>query len=121
MFTLPQFNLTANIWHGQVDQPPVGDPDVTTECQLYVPSKPDTVQTIGAAAGSLVPIILRVPAGTDIRAQVPTGSPTDMVECPAGSGRFYLTQQVDDAHKGFDNEYRFAVMVALHPWPTPIP
>jgi hypothetical protein len=48
----------------------------------------------------------------------------DLVEVPAGTGRFYRVQWVDDLGKGFDNEHRFALLLQTNtfsPWPIPMP
>lgn len=53
---------------------------------------------------------LLLPAGTDVRAPWNAGKP-DLVECPAGSGRFYAVAWVDDIGKNFPNEHRIAWLV----------
>jgi hypothetical protein len=67
---------------------------------------------------------LLVPAGTDVRDKF-NSSGADAIECPTGSGRFYLAVYVDDMGKGFANEHRGVVLQkvgnALGFWPTPIP
>jgi len=71
------------------------------------------------------------PAGTDIRDSKCNGA-CDLIELPAGSGRFYLVLFVDDVAKGFPNEYRIGYLICCGPddfaqilnmpyWPTPIP
>lgn len=67
-----------------------------------------------------VNITLLLPAGTDVRGWNDPAAP-DELECPQGTGRFYLVNQVDDFGKGFANEHRFAVLEQLLPWPQPIP
>ncbi len=79
-----------------------------------------------------VATILLLPAGTDVR-DWSCGAPgPDSIECPAGSGRWYCVQSVDDAGKGFDNEHRVVLMSKIfevlngtnYPglnWPIPIP
>lgn len=73
---------------------------------------------------------LLMPALTDIRSSVCGGFP-DVVEVPAGSGRYYTVSWVDDVGKGYANEYRLILMSAVDSrneyftdfpdWPTPIP
>lgn len=69
--------------------------------------------------------------GTDIR-DAGNASGYDVVEAPAGTGRFYWVLSVDDAGRGFANEHRVAfvqkAVAANNPvafagsfWPTPIP
>ncbi len=126
-FTLPIFNLTCHIWHAQAPGapntpfvPPGAPPDLTPTCQLYVYSKPFTPPVgqdfcEGGTEGVTYPfcVILRVPKGTDIRApwnRAVPGGQRDLVECPAGSGRFYWVATVEDVHKGFGNEYRVGAL-----------
>lgn len=131
-FSLPQFNLKANIWHGFVPlgvlptDPPVAGPDITDlDCQLYQPSRynwvanPSPINAV-ADANAYTMILLRVPAGTDLRDPY-NSTYADVVECPVGTGRYYVITYVDDQHKGFPNEYRFAGMCKAFQWPTPIP
>lgn len=63
---------------------------------------------------------LLLPPLTDIQDCFNAGGP-DTVEAPAGSGRFYLVDMVDDLGKGFANEHRFALMEKTGTWPSPIP
>lgn len=70
------------------------------------------------------------PAGTDVRFYGAGGLTHDVLEVPAGSGRWYIVMDVDDVAKGFANEYRWASVakqvfpsfIANWPlWPAPIP
>jgi hypothetical protein len=64
---------------------------------------------------------LLLPARTDIRGPQDTTS-FDMVCVPSGSGRWYQVTAVDDVGKGFANEYRIAVLLALaNSWVPPYP
>jgi hypothetical protein len=75
--------------------------------------------------------ILLLPAGTDIR--TPAQADTyDIVEAPAGSGRWYKVRGVDDVGKGYANEFRFAILAKIYQtwdpveyagcfWPIPMP
>jgi len=74
---------------------------------------------------------LLLPALTDVRSGVVAAVP-DFVEVPAGSGRWYQVYAVDDIGKGFANEHRIAVILAVSAlvnptayagivWPVPIP
>jgi hypothetical protein len=55
----------------------------------------------------------------------------DIIECPAGSRRWYFIEWVDDVAKGFPTEYRAAngvhpvqhlgAMAAAWLWPVPYP
>lgn len=119
MFTLPTFNLTANIW--RFGNPTSNPPDVVSPVNLCRGYR--TSQTIVRVATGNVGrggMWLLLPAGTDIRdTKDPAGA--DTVECPAGSGRMYIVTWVDDAGAGFANEHRFAALADLAPWPLPFP
>lgn len=119
-FSIPHFNLHCNIWN---------DPDPTTgpptlpdvECQLYFPKQDQLEVTPGSSASWRGPMYIRLPAGTDVRFNNPADPPSNHIECPSGTGRMYDVLYVDDAHKGFLNEYRIAV-VQWHGTPTfPLP
>ena len=127
MFHIPHFNLNANVWRfldGLVTSPPLPPPDFTTVCNLQFGRK--------FADGYGGEMWLLVPALTDIREYNLSGGGTalDVVEVPAGSGRFYIISSIDDVGKGFANEYRVGIMekamyfwspIAAWDWPIPIP
>lgn len=128
----PVFNLTCHVWHnGLAGSPLVGTvftptrpPDLSPTCQLYFPRygsggdfaiDASHISITLRRAGYMA---LRLPAGTDVRA--PWGAPLaadwddlDLIEVPAGSGRLYVATMVDEAHKGFPNEYRIAVIAQI--------
>lgn len=130
-FTLPTFNLTCNIFT-------YDGTDITlrldSPCNLAYGKRtlvPATTSNPDENSSALTQMELLLPAGTDIRDASCDGWP-DVVECPAGSGRFYFAFGVDDAGKGFDNEHRVANLwktwkigsgawPTQGPWPTPIP
>lgn len=143
-FRVPTFPLTVAIWRSTslVTNPP----DAVTVGNL-VASRPEAEplpaigvgtlaqrQVVAAYWGRFATILF--PKLTDVR---PPNSTTDadVVECPAGSKRYYWVTWVDDAGKGFANEHRYAYVVALQTpavvglfgnpcgitaaWPTPVP
>jgi hypothetical protein len=129
-FTVPDFNLSCNIftgpWIGKVFR-------LSADCNLAQGkrSMPVFVFENNAPQNYTTSSQLLLPAGTDIRDASPGGEP-DIVEVPAGSGRWYSCVTVDDFGKGFDNEHRFAILhkiwEQLNPvlfpganWPAPIP
>jgi hypothetical protein len=130
-FTVPEFPLLCNIWAGP--NPPTGVPRLTAACNLgmgrrIMPAAPS--EDVFNAPHMLAQLLL--PAGTDIRdASCSPATSGDVVEVPAGSGRFYYVLGVDDLGKGFPNEHRFALLAkacsayygpfAGVDWPTPIP
>jgi hypothetical protein len=130
-FTVPDFPLTCNIWTGPAF--PAGAPRLTSPCNLAfgkrVTISPEDVTTNVAllAASQLL-----LPKLTDIRdASCNVVNGADIVECPAGSGRYYFSEYVEDLGKGFANEHRIAMLIKAcaanstafvgHNWPTPIP
>lgn len=126
-FRLPTFNLTCNI-----SQPPVaGTPGIPAgsyrvvgqACQLTYGRRVQVVSTGGTtSAGVLVlSMNLLLPPAVDVRGPQDTVS-FDMVEVPAGSGRWYSVVGVDDIGKGFSNEHRTAAIFALAgSWVAPYP
>lgn len=129
-YTVPTFNLTANILR------------MAGGIYLFVASTPANL-AMGRRMGwqefesgttnaflALTPSLL-VPAGTDVR-DASCGGDTDVIECPAGTGRWYQASGVDDIGKGFPNEHRCVTLIkvgwlpafvaaGLGPWPAPIP
>jgi hypothetical protein len=120
---IPLFPMTANVWRNASAIP--GPPDLVVQCQLHVP-------TAGRAAYGSTPTLIAgtlfrsiyVPKGTDLRPIWPSSLP-DVIECPAGTGRFYHVWDLDDVAKGFPNEFRCASVIVYFgiagSWPTPIP
>lgn len=125
-FNPPTFNLTCNVWHGTSLHPGVLPADITgLACALQHAKKNAYDMSLAELEG--LPLwtmltYLLVPAGSDIRDQS-TATGSDVIECPAGSGRFYMTTNVDDVAKGYPNEYRIAPLLkwTVIMWPTPIP
>jgi hypothetical protein len=117
-FRVPAMPLVCNVWHAP-NAPPAAPDIANLQCQLRGPAQhPSGLSSVFASVVA-TPALL-VTALTDIRDYAnPNG--TDTVECPAGSGRFYLIQMVEDVGKGFLNEHRFAALVKTGMWPVPIP
>jgi hypothetical protein len=78
----------------------------------------------------LTPVLL-LAAFVDVR-DSSCGGQMDVIEVPAGTGRWYLATLVDDIGKGFPNEHRAVSLYKIWnfagngagltaPWPTPIP
>lgn len=143
-YTIPSFPLAVRIWRST--SLVVNPPDVSAMGNL-VSSRPDADpfpgigigtlaqrQVAGAYWGRFATILL--PRLTDVQ---PPNSTTngDVLECPAGTGRYYFVVWVDDTGKGFANEHRYAYVVALQTpamvglfgnpcgittaWPVPFP
>lgn len=120
-YRLPVFNLSGKVWTGPVMIPPGGAARLTVQCSIRVYKTAFAVTTENANAC----VVIRFPALTDIRPKYGLvqgmGSP-DVIECPAGSGRFYEAEALEDVAKGFANEYRLVVVKQLgRPAGYPIP
>ena len=127
-FTIPTFNLTCNVYRWILPPGPLSVVSLSPDCNLAfsrraatgILDSSDTIDYQGI-------MFLLVPKLTDIRSQVcysAVSDKTDLIECPAGSGRIYAVQSVDDVGKGFANEFRCAVIrqtYAYGLWPSPIP
>lgn len=100
VFTLPDFNLAGNWWPSPTVPPAL--PAGTFPCQVYVVSRTFLDVTPGSPGLWVPPIILRFPLANLMLAG-------DLVEVPAGSGRFLDIRWTDRIHRGFPNEYRVAV------------
>lgn len=118
-FVVPTFNLPINVWHNGAVPPAA--PDLVTVANL-TPGRRAITPFVGSAGGATNPanMYLLLPIGTDIRdSKAATGD--DLVEVPAGTGRFYTVRFVDDVGAGFANEHRLAQIEGIAPWPVPFP
>jgi hypothetical protein len=120
-FSLPSFPLTVNIWRFGGGP---GDPvDVIAAGNLAYGRRVMTQYWIWGVQDpphSAVFACLLLPPFTDVQDAF-NGVGPDTVEVPAGSGRLYLVDMVDDLGKGFANEHRFAMLSKTGAWPSPIP
>jgi hypothetical protein len=120
-YRLPNFNLTVNIWRFVPGPyPPAAAPDVISVAQLRNEPRSPILRPVN----TYVPLwTLLLPSLTDVRGRLGFGSSGfggDIVECPAGSGRVYSIEWVDDIAKGFANEHRMALIIQTS-GPAPIP
>lgn len=111
-FTLPIFNLVCNLWRppATTSDPPTSSPD----CQLYYPSRSTLPIEVPSADDFSPAAWIRFPWGTDVRVG-------DILEVAAADGYFYEVRFVDRMHRGFANQYIFAVceqQAASPPPPT---
>jgi hypothetical protein len=119
-FTVPVFNLNINIWHAGFGPP--GPPSVAVLGNLQWGRKRGVVVGWGGTTGPQHTMWLLLPALTDIRGDFENAPlQGDLVEAPAGSGKYYVTRYVDDVAKGFANEYRCAIIQQQQAFPVPIP
>lgn len=115
-FSLPVFNLTCILRHGN------GDPQINSVCNLAWGRRVQVSSTGGTNSIGIqaITMSLLLPALTDVRGRLAPGG-SDIVEVPAGSGRLYTAEVVDDIGKGFANEHRCALILQASPWPIPYP
>lgn len=122
-FLAPNFNLTANVWRNAVFVLPPPAPTLVTPAVLFGKHLPFSIA--GAPPGKVELLIyIGVPKLTDVRGTA-GGNGADEIELPAGSGRYYAVQLVDDVGKGYLNEYRVAFCLQENRvggyWPYPTP
>ena len=125
-FTVPTFNLEANLYTGWNLVSDWGPLRATVKCNLAWGRRFQNYAQNGNFEAGVPTMSLLLPAGTDIRDGSQVGGLADGVECPAGSGRWYGVVGVDDVGRGFLNEFRVALLIKspgphLEPWPVPIP
>lgn len=130
-YTLPEFNLTCNIYTGPWLTKVLR---ISPDCNLAMSKRvQEGAVEIGVGFGFSNPTMsLLLPPLTDVRDASGASEQYDIIECPAGSSRWYGVLGVDDIGKGFANEHRVAFISKLFQaqdptpfagaiWPTPIP
>jgi hypothetical protein len=129
-FRLPEFNIECEIYRG---------PWLTkTLASAHQPCNLAYGKRIAVTSSDTffqdqysVLMQLLLPPLVDIR-DLSCAAVSDVVEVPAGSGRWYQVCNVDDIGKGFDNEHRCALLFKIAAtmfgssyaglsWPAPIP
>lgn len=128
-FTLPAFNLQVNIYTGPwltklLRSSPMGN----LAAGRRVLPDPGFYYTDPGQYSPAMTLLL--PALTDVR-DASNSTEGDIVEVPAGTGRWYTVIGVDDIGKGFANEHRFAMLAKIYDalglaylgssWPVPMP
>lgn len=130
-FTVPQFPLSVDIYSG---------PWLSRSLRLstvgnLAPGRRNFPFPTFDNPNSLIvndSLTLLLPPGTDVRDMHCNIPFNDLVEVPAGSGRWYGVTLVDDSGKGFPNEHRWALLAKISQrtdatayaglfWPSPIP
>lgn len=122
-FTVPTFNITVNLWRSTSD-PDVDPPDVITTANLAWGRRVGATTAVWTIDTTWLPnaMVLLMPSHTDVRSDEKSGAgKSDTAEAPAGTGRMYRVTFVDDIGRGFANEHRAAVIIAMPPWPEPYP
>lgn len=133
-YILPVFNLRCNIFTRVA--PPWTTPRLNVECNLAFSRRAAVATNWWNQNEFGILMYLLLPAGTDVRDNSGFGgsaASADIVEVPAGTGRFYLVSSVDDIGKGFANEHRCALITKAFAdvggtgtfpgvlWPQPMP
>jgi hypothetical protein len=127
MYTLPTFNLVCDVFTPAAANVlvPAGAiiREVDLPCNLAWGRRVNVASTGGTMAPGvpLTAVTLLLPKGADVRGPQDITS-ADVIEVPAGSGRWYGVYAVDDIGKGFANEHRAAVLLACAgTWTPPYP
>lgn len=104
-FTPPDFNVLANLWFG-TNTPNTGLFDFENQaCQLYVTSR-GPFDVDGLLPNNFSPpIYFRMPWASDSNWRE-----TQIVECPAGSLRYYRVRWKEYMHVGFPNQYLVIIL-----------
>lgn len=120
-FSVPNFNLTVNIFSGSSGGG--GTPREVTVGNLSMGRRLVATHEnpVGGPLDVHTYVFLLLPAFTDVRDAYGISGEADIVEVPADSGRKYGVFYVDDVAKGFPNEYRECVLIKSPGWPEPIP
>lgn len=126
-FHQPNFNLLANVTTCDVPGVPaipIGAIRLPNQPCALVYGKRSANSSSGGTTLPGIPvetINVLFPKGTDVRGPQDTVS-FDMIECPAGTGRWYMCVFLDDIGKGYLNEHRTASVFALQgSWLAPYP
>jgi hypothetical protein len=128
-YRLPTFNLACNIGpsaNGAFTWPPapyVGAPRLADVPCALVFGRRVNVASTGGTGDRGYPIqcmSLLLDTDTDVRSSQSVDGVPDVVEVPAGSGRWYGVFVVDDIGKGYANEHRHAGIIAIEgTWAVP--
>jgi hypothetical protein len=119
-FSVPDFPLVVNVftgpWLAKVSRGTVlgnlAAGKRTNEMELQY--------SVNLTAGQLSgQVVLLLPPLTDVRGN-PLYPVSDIVEVPAGSGRWYKVRIVEDFGKGFPNEHRGAWIVQISSTVDPV-
>lgn len=104
-YTVPDFNLLADLWFGTAT-PGADAPDVEDqECQLYIPSRGLLDIEPGTQLFWVPPIYLRMPIANLIN-----WTSLTVVEVVPGSQRYYRARWKEIMHEGFPNEYLMCIV-----------
>lgn len=131
-FTLPVFNITCNVYRGPWLTKSLAI--AAQPCNLAWGRRVNTLPLFNAGPEvqqASPAMIILLPPGVDIRSAL-IFPQTDVVEVPAGSGRWYEVLALDDIGKGFANEHRAAYLFQISVnvdsvryagcvWPVPVP
>ncbi len=117
-FKLPTFNVQANVWHGTTAIPPTRPPDSSPFGNLCLGRRVPMKAPPGPTAPSYTWLLC--PWGTDLRSTI-YGGAADTVECPAGSGRYYTVEWVENVATGFANQHVAAILTQAGTWTPPSP
>lgn len=103
-YTPPVYNTPINIWHDGTATTDPPDVEATVNFAWDRRGHTDSIDP-GAPENTIPFMTVLAPSDTDIRGYVNTGGSPDVIEVPAGSGRYYLVHYVDFIGMGFPNEH----------------
>jgi hypothetical protein len=106
-FTLPDFNLSLEIWGNST--PFTGSPRVTTTCALVASRRTLFLISPGGAVDVVVPMWLLLPLADDIRGYPSSGS-GDYVQVNGASKNRWHVQNVVPVALGHPNEHQQALV-----------
>jgi len=109
-FTVPTFPILCNIFNGPWLTKTLRLADVP--CNLGLGRRTLFYAGDYEPGGSQVTTQLLLPPLTDVRSQLLVPD-QDVIECPAGSARWYGVAGVEDFGKGFPNEHRVAMLYQM--------
>lgn len=132
-FSVPEFPSTCDIYT-MVDPLDFNtrEPRLSSICQLRLYGRLNKYSSGPTPGGNLAAVgsAILLPARTDVRDGSCSHLAPDIIECPAGTGRWYVVSHVDDVARDFPNEYRLAAVDKIFSgvnfpnfpdWPVPIP
>lgn len=119
-FQQPTYNILFNAWRSD-HSPAIWPPDVAAAKGNLAWGKRVNTMSTGGTGSAGVPVTamtLLLEATVDLRDQWSTTG-SDVVEVPAGSGRFYVVWTCDYIGLGFPNAHKGATLIKTIGFKTP--
>lgn len=103
-FSLPNFNLTVDIWLPP-NQPVTGGPDQTARCQMYLLSRTDIEITPSTVQHFVPPVIFRFQPDFYTQVGPASGLIFGVQDLVNAKVWYYVARWWDNIHLGFPNQY----------------